>query len=163
MLIWRTQSRENQRQIAGLTDWVKKVTNERGLWANSTAKPQWKLDDTEGPYRVRSVLFPPRDPLQALILCRKKLEPTFDHVINSKFDPTRRSEEAGDVEPDVQSVITVEVPPWAESYELSSTETEGTYLFHNCQSSLTPHKTTWPTMTLRTNIEGSVTSSNQAM
>jgi hypothetical protein len=58
---------------------------------------------------------------------RKKLEPTFDHIINSKIDATRYSSEAGDVEPDVQSVINVEVPPWAESYELSSTEMEGKY------------------------------------
>lgn len=99
--------RENQRQIASLTDWVKIVTNERGLWANPTAEPQWKLDDTEGPYRVR-----------------KKLEPTFDHIMDFKVDPSRRSDGAGDVEPDVQSVINVEVPPWAESYELSSAETE---------------------------------------
>lgn len=55
----RTPSRENQRQIASLTDWVKAVTNERGLWANPTAEPQWRLDDTEGPYRVRFVLFVP--------------------------------------------------------------------------------------------------------
>lgn len=106
---------------------MKIVTNERGLWANPTAEPQWKLDDTEGPYRVRSVAFPFRNALQALTSRRKKLEPTFDHMINSKVDPTHRSGEAGDVEPDVQSVINVEIPPWAESYELSSTETEGTF------------------------------------
>lgn len=57
VLIQRTLSRENQRQIAGLTDWVKVVTNERGLWTNTTAEPQWKLDETEGPYRVRFVAF----------------------------------------------------------------------------------------------------------
>ena len=84
------------------------------------------MDDTEGPYRVRSVTFPSPDALQALKSRRKKLEPSFDHIINSKVDPTRRSGDAGEVEPDVQSVINVEVPPWAESYELSSTETEGT-------------------------------------
>lgn len=127
ILMWCTPSRENQRQIAGLTDWVKIVTNERGLWANTTTEPQWKLDDTEGPYRVRSVAFPSRDALWALTSYRKKLEPTFDHIISSKVDPTRSSGEAGDVEPDVQSVINVEVPPWAESYELSSTQTEGTH------------------------------------
>jgi len=55
LLIQYTPSRENQRQIAGLTDWVKIATNERGLWANTTAEPQWRLDETEGPYRVRFV------------------------------------------------------------------------------------------------------------
>ena len=55
VLIQCTPSRENQRQIAGLTDWVKIATNERGLWANTTAEPQWRLDETEGPYRVRFV------------------------------------------------------------------------------------------------------------
>ena len=78
---------------------------------------------------MRSVTFPSRDALQVLTSLRKKLEPTFDHIINSNVDPTRRLGEAGDVEPDVQSVINVEVPPWAESYELNSTETEGTYFF----------------------------------
>jgi len=125
LLIERALSRENQRQIAGLTDWVKIVTNERGLWANTTSEPQWKLDETEGPYRVRFVPCPPRGASPALTLRRKKLEPTFDHIINSKIDPARGPGEAGDVEPDVQSVINVEVPPWAESYELTSTEAEG--------------------------------------
>lgn len=128
ILIWRTLSRENQRQVAGLTDWVKIVTNERGLWANTATEPQWRLDETEGPYRVRFVVSPACSMLRALTSRRKKLEPTFDHIINSKIDPTRQSGEAGDVEPDVQSVINVEVPPWAESYELTSTETEGMYL-----------------------------------
>ena len=125
MLTVRIPSRENQRQIAGLTDWVKIVTNERGLWANTTAEPHWRLDETEGPYRVRFVASPVRGALWALTLRRKKLEPTFDHIINSKIDPNRHSGEAGDVEPDVQSVINIEVPPWAESYELTSTVTEG--------------------------------------
>ena len=85
---------------------------------------------------MRSVVFPSRDALRALTPHRKKLEPTFDHIIHSNVDPTRRSGEAGDVEPDVQSVINIEVPPWAESYELSSTETEGTYFFRNYQQVL---------------------------
>lgn len=136
VLIRCAPSRENQRQIASLTDWVKVVTNERGLWVNPTAEPQWKLDDTEGPYRVRSVAFPCGASL-ALISRRKKLEPTFDHIMNFKIDPTRRSGDAGDVESDVQSVINVEVPPWAESYELSSTETEGMCRSSGNQSLLT--------------------------
>jgi len=131
ILIHYTLSRENQRQIAGLTDWVKIVTNERGLWANTTAEPQWMLDETEGPYRVRFVVSSAHGTLRNLTSRRKKLEPTFDHIINSKIDPTRHSGEAGDVESDVQSVINVEVPPWAESYELTSTESEGVYRYHN--------------------------------
>ena len=130
VLTKQTLSRENQRQIAGLTDWVKIVTNERGLWANTAAEPQWRLDETEGPYRVRFVAFSARGTLRALTSRRKKLEPTFDHIINSRIDPTRSSGEVGDVEPDVQSVINVEVPPWAESYELTSTVTEGMYRSH---------------------------------
>ena len=163
MLIWYTPSRENQRQIAGLTDWVKLLTNERGIWANTTAEPQWKLDDTEGPYRVRFVASPVRRTLWALTLCRKKLEPTFDHIINFKVDPTRHSDEAGDVEPDVQSVINVEVPPWAESYELTSTETEGMYHWRIHQNCTYLDKTTGPMTTPRTSIEGSATNLNQAM
>jgi hypothetical protein len=89
------------------------------------------LDETEGPYRVRFVASPSRGALRTLTSRRKKLEPTFDHIINSKIDPTRSSGEAGDVESDVQSVINVEVPPWAESYELTSTDTEGMYRCHD--------------------------------
>ena len=137
LLIEGTLSRENQRQIAGLTDWVKIVTNERGLWANTTSEPQWKLDETEGPYRVRFVPCPLRGTARVLILRRKKLEPTFDHIINSKIDPARGAGGAGDVEPDVQSVINVEVPPWAESYELSSTEAEGVCRSHSRLTVLT--------------------------
>jgi len=141
VVIWpilklRILSRENQQQIAGLTDWVKIVTGERGLWANTTAEPHWKLDETEGPYRVRFVASPARGTSRALTLRRKKLEPTFDHIINSKIDPKRRSGEAGDVEPDVESVINIEVPPWAESYELTSTETEGMCHCHNYRAVL---------------------------
>ena len=131
ILIQYAPSRENQRQSASLTDWVKIVTNERGLWANTTTEPQWRLDETEGPYRVRFVASPTREALRTLTSRRKKLEPTFDHIINSKIDQNRHSGEVGDVEPDVQSVINVEVPPWAESYELTSTETEGMYRCHN--------------------------------
>ena len=65
VLTWYVLSRENQRQVAGLTDWVKIVTNERGLWANTTAEPEWKLDETEGPYRVRFVASPARSTLWA--------------------------------------------------------------------------------------------------
>jgi len=137
VLIERPLSRENQRQIAGLKDWVKIVTNERGLWANTTSEPQWKLDETEGPYRLRFVPRPPHGVLRALILRRKKLEPTFDHIINSKVDLARGPGGAGDVEPDVQSVINVEVPPWAESYELTSTEAEGVCRSHNHLTVLT--------------------------
>ena len=94
---------------------------------------------------------------------RKKLEPTFDHITNFKVDQTRHSGEAGDVEPDVQSVINVEVPPWAESYELTSTETEGMYRCHIHPDCAYFDKTTGPMTTPRTNIEESATNLNQAM
>lgn len=48
-------SREHNRQIAALTEWSTVLTTERGLWAKADAVPRWRLDETEGPYRVRSV------------------------------------------------------------------------------------------------------------
>lgn len=46
--------REHHRQVASLTEWSTVLTTERGLWAPSDVVPHWRLDETEGPYRVRS-------------------------------------------------------------------------------------------------------------
>ncbi|RPD65419.1 beach-domain-containing protein [Lentinus tigrinus ALCF2SS1-7] len=98
--------REHNRQIASLTEWSIVLTTERGLWAKTDAVPRWRLDETEGPYRVR-----------------KKLEHDEEKMPSSKVD----QQQIGDVQSldvDTQSIMQIEVPPWSESYDLSSTEVD---------------------------------------
>ena len=45
--------REEHRQVAALTEWSTLLTAERGLWPGVSTAPKWRLDETEGPYRVR--------------------------------------------------------------------------------------------------------------
>ncbi|KAJ7615896.1 beach-domain-containing protein [Roridomyces roridus] len=97
--------RENRRQVSRLTEWANLLTSERGLWPNPEMRA-WRLDETEGPFRVR-----------------KKLEPMNDASLAIRVDTSNqnmRSVEAPDS--DAQSIVQVEVPPWAESYEISATD-----------------------------------------
>ncbi|KAH9919489.1 beach-domain-containing protein [Epithele typhae] len=96
--------REHNRQIAALTDWSTVLTTERGLWARPDIKPSWRLDETEGPYRVR-----------------KKLQQDDEKMPNSKVDHQQIAD-VQDFDVDTQSIMQLEVPPWSESYELSATE-----------------------------------------
>ncbi|KAJ3506661.1 hypothetical protein NLJ89_g6748 [Agrocybe chaxingu] len=98
--------REQRRQVSRLTDWSTLLTSERGLWRRH--QPQlWRLDETEGPHRIR-----------------KKLEPQDNITPSSRVDGL--DEMMRDVRPpetsESASVIQIEVPPWAESYEISATE-----------------------------------------
>lgn len=45
-------SREHHRQAERLTQWRIGLLMEPGLWSTSTER-KWRLDETEGPYRVR--------------------------------------------------------------------------------------------------------------
>jgi hypothetical protein len=47
--------REHARQVAALDDWAYALVSERGIWAEAGRTPQWRLDETEGPNRIRSV------------------------------------------------------------------------------------------------------------
>ncbi|KAJ7075426.1 beach-domain-containing protein [Mycena belliarum] len=97
--------RENRRQVSRLTEWSNLLTSERGLWPNPENRA-WRLDETEGPQRVR-----------------KKLEPMNDKSLAIRVDTSEqniRNIEAP--EADSQSIVQVEVPPWAESYEISATD-----------------------------------------
>ncbi|KAI0079797.1 beach-domain-containing protein [Panus rudis PR-1116 ss-1] len=98
--------REEQRQVAGLTEWQTLLTAERGLWPKHFEGYHWRLDETEGPYRIR-----------------RKLEPDLD-VINSKIDTTASFDKVHGPDSDWQSVAQTEVPPWAETYDIASTDTE---------------------------------------
>ncbi|PCH37188.1 beach-domain-containing protein [Wolfiporia cocos MD-104 SS10] len=94
--------REYHRQVSDMTDWVVSLSIERGLWSDPSRKRHWQLDDTEGPYRVR-----------------KKLE-AIHEVASTKVDMhVSPDPKIADGEP--QSALHIEVPPWAESYEVSST------------------------------------------
>lgn len=53
MMLTIGDSREHNRQIASLTEWATVLTTERGLWAKTGELVRWRLDETEGPYRVR--------------------------------------------------------------------------------------------------------------
>ncbi|KAF7329558.1 hypothetical protein MKEN_00218700 [Mycena kentingensis (nom. inval.)] len=97
--------RENRRQVSRLTEWSNLLTSERGLWPNPEER-MWRLDETEGPHRVR-----------------KRLEPMNDQSLAIRVDTSDqniRNVEAP--ETDAQSINQVEAPPWAESYEISSTD-----------------------------------------
>ncbi|EAU86631.2 hypothetical protein CC1G_07289 [Coprinopsis cinerea okayama7 len=98
--------RENRRQISRLTEWSNILTSERGLWPR-TQNRNWQLDETEGPHRIR-----------------KKMEPLDDRPSSStRIDAA--AELVRDVvapETDNLSVHQPEVPPWAESYEVASTD-----------------------------------------
>ncbi|KAJ7052675.1 beach-domain-containing protein [Mycena amicta] len=97
--------RENRRQVSRLTEWSNLLTSERGLWPNPEERT-WRLDETEGPHRVR-----------------KRLEPMNDKSLAIRVDTSDqniRNVEAP--EADSQSINQVEVPPWAESYEISATD-----------------------------------------
>ncbi|KAF8233255.1 beach-domain-containing protein [Tricholoma matsutake] len=97
--------RETQRQISCLYEWIHLLTSERGLWPRQTA-PLWRLDETEGPYRIR-----------------KKLEPQNDKFPSSRVDANEQHDRDVQVPAtDTTPVNQVEVPPWAESYEISASE-----------------------------------------
>ncbi|KIY47744.1 beach-domain-containing protein [Fistulina hepatica ATCC 64428] len=47
--------RENRRQVSHMYDWVQRLHSERGLWP-SNVFVLWRLDETEGPHRIRKRL-----------------------------------------------------------------------------------------------------------
>ncbi|KAI0360774.1 beach-domain-containing protein [Trametes cingulata] len=99
--------REHHRQVASLTEWSTVLTAERGLWAKPDVIPRWRLDETEGPYRVR-----------------KRLEHDEDKLPSSKVDPNQQIGDVQELDVDTRSITQIEVPPWSESYELSSTDVD---------------------------------------
>ncbi|KIK63270.1 hypothetical protein GYMLUDRAFT_196894 [Collybiopsis luxurians FD-317 M1] len=96
--------RENRRQVSRLYEWTLMLTAERGLWPNKEPR-LWRLDETEGPHRIR-----------------KKMEPESNKSLNARADEHHRIRDVVVPEAENGSAgIQVEVPPWAESYEISST------------------------------------------
>ncbi|KAF5360312.1 hypothetical protein D9758_009126 [Tetrapyrgos nigripes] len=100
--------RENRRQVSRLYEWTYRLTSERGLWYDNEPV-QWRLDETEGPHRIR-----------------KKMEPVNPRItiqyVEGQQQPLR-----GVQIPDSEAasaIVQTEVPPWADSYEIASTEME---------------------------------------
>jgi hypothetical protein len=106
-------------------EWALTLTSERGLWGRTDQRRHWRLDETEGPHRIRFVLsYFSTFCLTFSSPSRKKLEPENEKSISSRVND---SEAVRDVQPDTdsQSFLQVELPPWAESYDISVTEIEG--------------------------------------
>lgn len=100
--------KEFNRQAERYVEWRTILHSEHGIWPRPTGKYLWRLDDTEGPFRVR-----------------KKLELEHAKIPLSAIIHESTSREVGEPEEEeVQSIVHVEVPPWEESYEFSSTEAE---------------------------------------
>ncbi|KAI0067044.1 beach-domain-containing protein [Artomyces pyxidatus] len=98
---------EYNRQVSRLTEWVLPLTMERGIWEIPEQHRLWRLDETEGPCRVR-----------------KRLESATAEPVSSKVDEAARLRGIELPVADEQSVFRVEVPPWAEAYEISSTDAD---------------------------------------
>ncbi|KAI0049337.1 beach-domain-containing protein [Auriscalpium vulgare] len=99
--------KEQNRQVSRLTEWVLPLTMERGIWELPLQSHLWRLDETEGPYRVR-----------------KRLESASTEVVSSKVDESVRLRGIEMPLSDDQSTFRVEVPPWAETYEIASTDAD---------------------------------------
>ncbi|KAJ3010240.1 hypothetical protein NUW54_g2543 [Trametes sanguinea] len=100
-------TQDSPRLIASLTEWSSLLTTERGLWAKPDSAPRWRLDETEGPYRVR-----------------KRLEHDEEEQPSSKVDLNQQIGDVQELDVDTRSITQIEVPPWSESYELSSTDVD---------------------------------------
>lgn len=94
--------REDRRQAASLYDWVYILTSERGLWPEHRPR-HWRLDETEGPHRVR-----------------KKLEPQAEKNL-SRVEYTTDVRDVHVTDGESELIVT-EAPPWADQYEISATE-----------------------------------------
>ncbi|KAG8823617.1 hypothetical protein FRC17_009281 [Serendipita sp. 399] len=99
--------RELHRQAERHTEWRTLLHSEYGIWPQHTDRYMWRLDDTEGPFRVR-----------------KKLELEHARVPLHARIQESDSREVRQIDDEVQSVVQMEVPPWEESYEFAATEVE---------------------------------------
>ncbi|KAG7440786.1 beach-domain-containing protein [Guyanagaster necrorhizus] len=98
--------REHRRQISRLYEWNNALLSERGLWPK-TEPILWRLDETEGPHRVRNKLEPEISPPMT------RIDVGLEHIRDVEVPGSETS-----------SIVQVEVPPWAETYEISSVDVE---------------------------------------
>ncbi|KAJ1300253.1 hypothetical protein OPQ81_005082 [Rhizoctonia solani] len=100
--------REARRQAANQQEWKRRIEGDSELFPGSKREIKWQLDDTEGPFRVR-----------------KKLQMEQGRLGREADDDLPYfSREVRETEDDDSSVVHIEVPPWAESYEISATGQE---------------------------------------
>ncbi|CAE6467269.1 unnamed protein product [Rhizoctonia solani] len=100
--------REARRQASNQQEWKRRIEGDSELFPGSKRDVRWQLDDTEGPFRVR-----------------KKLQMEQGRLGREADDDLPYfSREVRETEDDSSSVIHIEVPPWAESYEIAATGQE---------------------------------------
>ncbi|KDN41354.1 hypothetical protein RSAG8_07469, partial [Rhizoctonia solani AG-8 WAC10335] len=100
--------REARRQASNQQEWKRRIEGDSELFPGSKRDIKWQLDDTEGPFRVR-----------------KKLQMEQGRLGREADDDLPYfSREVREMEDDDSSVVHIEVPPWAESYEISATNQE---------------------------------------
>lgn len=88
--------------------------SERGIWPNHEER-LWRLDETEGPHRIRC-----------------KLEPETQRLPNPRIEGLGHVRDVSVEAEPVTAVTQLEVPPWAESYEVATTELEGMFDVLSC-------------------------------
>ncbi|OBZ78370.1 Beige 1 [Grifola frondosa] len=88
--------REHHRQVSVLTEWSLVLTTERGLWAKDHVIRLWRLDETEGPYRVRKKLEPDHEKIFSSKRA-EKLDQLEEDIVEDKHRRVRHELEPGDV------------------------------------------------------------------
>ncbi|KAG9093766.1 hypothetical protein FS749_013788 [Ceratobasidium sp. UAMH 11750] len=100
--------REARRQVMNLQEWKHRIEGNPALFPGSKREIRWQLDDTEGPFRVR-----------------KKMQMEHGRLGREPDDELPHfSREVLEPDDDDSSIVHIEAPPWAESYEISSTTVE---------------------------------------
>lgn len=120
-------SRESNRQLSSLTDWKLPLLTERGLWCRLHQTRLWRLDETEGSFRVRYISLLVTLNMH-LPLSRKKLEPQNEESLVQRTVGMANERFVEQEDQDARSVVQMELPPWVEGYDLSAIEAEGTSL-----------------------------------
>ncbi|KIO27820.1 hypothetical protein M407DRAFT_72594 [Tulasnella calospora MUT 4182] len=95
--------REYIRSLHRPVEWQEPLHSQCGLWPTEQDLPMWRIDETEGPVRIR-----------------KKLQPELTMFYPAPAAPTSRAQEPSDAEADTQSIMQPDAPPWQESYEYES-------------------------------------------
>ncbi|KAG8952301.1 hypothetical protein FRC04_004729 [Tulasnella sp. 424] len=95
--------REYIRSLHRPEEWHEQLHSERGLWPKKQDLPLWRVDETEGPVRIR-----------------KKLQPELAAFYPAFDAQTSRTQDPAGAEMDTQSIMQPDAPPWQESYEYES-------------------------------------------
>ncbi|KAG8936117.1 hypothetical protein FRC02_004435 [Tulasnella sp. 418] len=99
--------REILRQSQWTSKWRDHLHIEDGLWPYNKYQLSWQLDDTEGPFRIRKRLIP--ESADSVVCHTTRVE--LSHEVKAPDE-------------DNQSVVQMEVPPWADSGELVASDTD---------------------------------------